>query len=259
MRKYIKKNIEKLFNRYGYGIIPTKHKFSNLAVELDDFDVEIINHVLNKKYTMTSIPRLINTLKACRYVVENDIGGDFVECGVWRGGNGILAKSIFEHLGSNKKVWMFDTFAGMTQPTLYDVKTTTQVHADAKYTKNQKANHNEWCYASLEDVKNNFVESGLDLHDVNFIEGDICNTLVNQKNIPHLISVLRLDTDWYESTKVELETLYPQLCRNGVLIIDDYGSWEGARKAVDEYFEDKKYKPFFNVIDFTGRSAIKGD
>jgi O-methyltransferase len=259
MRKYFKKNIEKLLNKYGYDLIPLKHKFSKFAVELDEFDVEIINDVLNKKYTMTSIPRLINTLKACRYVVENGISGDFVECGVWRGGNGILAKSIFERLGSDKKVWMFDTFAGMTQPTLYDVKATTQVHAEAKFKKNQKANHNEWCYASLEDVKKNCLESGIDLHDVNFIEGDICNTLINEENIPQQISVLRLDTDWYESTKIELETLYPQLSRNGVLIIDDYGSWEGARRAVDEYFESKNYKPLFNVTDFTGRSAIKGD
>ena len=68
---------------------------------------------------------------------------------------------------------------------------------------------------------------------------------------------MRLDTDWYESTKAELEILYPKLSNGGVLIIDDYGHWEGARKAVDEYFSSRKYKPLFNVIDRTGRSAIK--
>jgi hypothetical protein len=66
-----------------------------------------------------------------------------------------------------------------------------------------------------------------------------------------------LDTDWYQSTKTELHWLYPVLSNNGVLIIDDYGHWQGSRKAVDEYFAKNPYKPLFNVVDFTGRSAIK--
>jgi hypothetical protein len=68
---------------------------------------------------------------------------------------------------------------------------------------------------------------------------------------------LRLDTDWYKSTKTELEWLYPTLSNSGVLIIDDYGHWQGSRKAVDEYFANSEYKPLFNVVDYTGRSAIK--
>ena len=234
-----------------------KDKYHNIAVELDPTDVDIIKYVLDGGYTMTSVPRLVNTVKSCRYVVDNNIPGDFVECGVWRGGNGILAKKVFERLGSNKKVWMFDTFEGMTKPTSVDVAAKTQMAAEIKYRENQLETHNEWCYASLDDVKRNCVDSGLDIHSFHFIKGDVCETLQTSSNLPKDICVLRLDTDWYESTKIELDTLYPLLSQKGVLIIDDYGCWQGARMAVDEYFSVAKYKPLFNVIDFTGRSAIK--
>lgn len=212
---------------------------------------------LKKVYTMKSISRLVNTLKSCRYVVENNIRGDFVECGVWRGGNSILAKKIFERLGSNKKVWMFDTFEGMTKPTEFDVAARSKIHAESKYLVSQKESHNEWCYASLDEVKNNCRESGLNLENFHFIKGDVCKTLKERENIPSIISKLRLDTDWFESTKIELENLYPKLNYGGFLINDDYGHWEGARKAVDEYFEDQKHKPLFHVTDYTGRSSIK--
>ena len=206
---------------------------------------------------MTSFPRMVNTLKACRYVLENDIEGDFVECGVWRGGNGILAKKVFQYFGSDKKVWMFDTFEGMTEPTELDVKASTKVSAEKEYLESQREQHNEWCFASLDDVKKNCVDSGFKESDFCFIQGDVCHTLRIPENVPREISILRLDTDWYESTKTELEVLYPNLVNRGVLIIDDYGYWEGSRKAVDEYFSSENYKPFFNVIDHTGRSAVK--
>jgi hypothetical protein len=259
----VKKGVNKLLNVFGYSIVrrtgdtPVKGKYDDIAVELDKDDIDIIKYVANSGYTMTSIPRLINTLKSCRYVVENNVPGDFVECGVWRGGNGILAKKVFERLGSDKRVWMFDTFEGMTEPGDLDVSARTKTSAKAKFDARQKETHNEWCFASLEDVRENCIKSNIDLSSVLFIKGDVAKTLRVHQNIPEMISVLRLDTDWYESTKVELEVLYPLLSKSGVLIIDDYGYWEGARKAVDEYFKNNSYKPLFNVIDDTGRSSIK--
>ena len=206
---------------------------------------------------MVSIPRLVATLLACKYVVKNNIPGDFVECGVWRGGNSILAKKTFELLGSDKRVYMFDTFEGMTEPTEFDNSIRTGTNAKQKYQDNLNEFHSEWCYASLQDVQNNVVASGIDLDSMKFIQGDVLKTLNIETNLPDEISVLRLDTDWYESTKKELEVLYPLLKTKGVLIIDDYGHWEGARKAVDEYFNTSDYKPLFNVTDYSGRLAIK--
>ncbi len=206
---------------------------------------------------MTSVARLVNTLKSCKYVVENNISGDFVECGVWRGGNGILAKLLFEELDSHRRVWMYDTFEGMTAPTNYDVSSQTKINAIKKFEDTKKDTYSEWCYASLEDVQNNCLNSNLRLDELKFIKGDVSKTLYVKDNLPSNISILRLDTDWYESTKCELEVLYPILNVGGVLIIDDYGHWEGARKAVDDYFAETDFKPLFNVTDYTGRSAIK--
>lgn len=257
MKKMLKQSIVSFIKSLGYSIHPINNKHHNIAVELDDSDVDLIKYVLDSGYTMTSVPRLVNTLKSCRYVVENKIPGDFVECGVWRGGNSILAKKLFNELDSQRCVWMFDTFEGMTAPTEFDVAARTGVHASQKYENSQKNTYNEWCYASLEDVQNNCEKSGLKLEDFRFVKGDVSKTLLKKRNIPNKISVLRLDTDWYESTKLELEILYPIINVGGVLIIDDYGHWEGARKAVDEYFSVVDYKPLLNVIDHTGRCAIK--
>lgn len=248
--------LKKFVGALGYELNKVD-KYQRIAVELDNDEVELIKYVLDSGYTMTTVPRLVNTLKSCKYVVENDISGDFVECGVWRGGNGILAKKLFERMGSDKKVWMFDTFEGMTAPTQFDVVASNKSLAEVKYKKTKKDTHSEWAYASLEDVKRNCESSAVNLSSIKFVKGDVCKTLAKKSNLPKEISILRLDTDWYESTKAELESLYPILSKRGVLIVDDYGYWEGSRKAVDEYFEKRQYKPLFNVVDYTGRSAIK--
>jgi hypothetical protein len=253
----LKKRVKKFFRMTGYTKEPKRSKYHKIAVELTSNDVEIIKYVIDQGFTMASQSRLVNTLKSCRYVVENNIPGDFVECGVWRGGNGILAKKMFEALGSDKQVWMFDTFEGMTEPTDFDVSALSKVKAETKYRQTLNESHSEWAYASIEDVKNNCKSSSIDFGGLKFVKGDVCQTLNDPDNIPSAISVLRLDTDWYESTKSELEVLYPILSTKGVLIIDDYGHWEGSRRAVDEYFSEQKYKPLFNAIDYSGRSAIK--
>lgn len=152
---------------------------------------------------------------------------------------------------------MFDTFEGMTEPSSLDIANETEVSAKIKFVDNQKTTHNEWCYASLEDVKKNCVNANLNLETISFIKGDVCQTLKSEINLPNAISVLRLDTDFYNSTKTELDVLYPKLSDRGVLIVDDYGRWKGSRKAVDEYFSVKKNKPLFNVVDKSCRSSIK--
>ena len=127
------------------------------------------------------------------------------------------------------------------------------------FNKHQEKNFNSWCYASLDEVKENFKKAGLPIENINFIKGKVEDTLKVQSNLPEKISVLRLDTDWYDSTAIELEVLYPKLEIGGVLLIDDYGYWDGAREAVDNYFSrlDTPRRPFFAQSDFTGRVGIK--
>src|SRR5690606_24776929 len=102
----------------------------------------------------------------------------------------------------------------------------------------------------------NMVSTGYPMERCHFVEGKVEDTI--PATVPDRISLLRLDTDWYESTRHELEHLWPLLQPGGVLIIDDYGHFEGARKAVDEYFLDRSDAPLLNRIDYTGRIAIKG-
>jgi len=241
----------------GYDLL-LSHKSPNApAIELTALELELLKEILKKNLTMTSMAKLVNTVKSCRYVVENNIPGDFVECGVWRGGSCIAAKKVFESLGSNKKAWLFDTFEGMTKPTKEDVHIASGNSVEKKWEQSFNGKHSEWVYSSLDEVKNNLLDFELNLDEIVFVQGDVAATLQDPQNIPEQISVLRLDTDWYESTKIEMEFLYPKISLNGVLIQDDYGHFAGAKKATDEYFSLNPPAPMLQVVDYAGRSAIK--
>jgi hypothetical protein len=108
---------------------------------------------------------------------------------------------------------------------------------------------------SLEQVKKNFGDCGLDLGGAIFVQGPVEQTLLIESNIPKQIALLRLDTDWYASTKIELEVLYPRLVTGGVLIVDDYDCWQGSRAAVDEYFANNA--PLLTPLDYEARIAVK--
>jgi O-methyltransferase len=228
-----------------------------MPIELSIEEKELIIEIKEKNLTMTSYERLCSTVMACKHAIDKDIPGDFVECGVWRGGNAILAAAILKLHKSNKKIYLFDTFEGMTAPTDKDKMASTSTLAIHTFLQQQREDHNNWCYASLEDVMNNFHTSNLVGDHIKFIKGDVLETLNCLANIPSSIAILRLDTDWYESTKKELEVLYPKLSIGGTLIIDDYGFWAGARQAVDEYFVEHYPGPLLQYIDNTGRMGIK--
>jgi hypothetical protein len=227
-------------------------------VELDEEDRRIVQFVIDHELSMTTPVRLCTTAMACRYVASAGIEGDFVECGVWRGGHGIIAAEILGRRAHPATVYLFDTFAGMTEPTERDAQRRTGQLAQVEYERYRRDDgRNDWCYASLEEVRENFARAGTLRQDkVRFIKGDVVQTLSREENLPQKISVLRLDTDWYESTKKELEVLWPRVTPGGVLILDDYGYWEGARKAVDEYFESRR-RPFLQYLDNDSRVGVK--
>ena len=255
----IKKFINSSLNKLGYEIKSKKKILINnsIPVEFNRAELEIINYIMSNKLTMASCERLYATVMACKYVLDNDIQGDFVECGVWRGGNALAAAEIFKIYGSDKKVWLFDTFQGMTAPADVDIGALSGESAKFKYEANQNKTHNTWCYASLDEVRNNFAKRKV-TSNVFFIQGNVNQTLTSDiTERLNKISILRLDTDFYESTKNEIEVLYPKLSIGGVLIIDDYGHWQGSRKAIDEYFKQNPKKPFLQYIDYTGRMGVK--
>lgn len=228
-------------------------------MEFGKAEREIFHFVLDHEFTRVSPQRLIATINACKHAALAGTDGDFVECGVWRGGNAIAAKMIFEHYQCDKTVWLFDTYTGMSEPTDEDRSARSGKAARNKYLREQKGDHNAWCFASLEDVQRNVEKSGVDMSGVRFVKGDVAQTLTNGADLPGSISVLRLDTDWYASTKIEMEILYPRLSSGGSLLIDDFGQWEGARQAIEEYLVKlpAPEQPLLHYTDYTGRMGIK--
>jgi O-methyltransferase len=112
-----------------------------------------------------------------------------------------------------------------------------------------------WCYAALDEVRRNVGEMGYPGEKLHFVQGKVEDTIPG--SAPEQIALLRLDTDWYESTRHELIHLYPRLSAGGVLIVDDYGHWQGSRRAVDEWIAQAGVRILLNRIDYTGRVAVK--
>jgi O-methyltransferase len=206
--------------------------------------------------TMASPKRVVALWEAVDYVVRNSIAGDFVECGVWKGGSSIAAALAFKHFGdTTRRLYLFDTFEGMTLPTGFDREVTTGRLATNIVNEDFGGKPGAWCNSPLEEVKQNLEATGYPADKVILVKGKVEETI--PAAAPRQIAILRLDTDWYESTKHELEHLFPRLQIGGVLIIDDYGHWEGARRAVDEYISANRMPLLLNRIDYTGRIAVR--
>ena len=247
----MKKIISSVLYRFGYSKKQTSNSFVDIQ---DEAFWEIFNAC--KPYTMTSVERMYALYNSVNYVLDNNIQGDFVECGVWRGGSSmLLALALKKRNITDRKIYLFDTFEGMSEPTENDVDLTG---SDADKLLNQTKHDKEnsvWCLASLEDVQANLNLTKYPAENIIYVKGKVEDTIPAKS--PQSIALLRLDTDWYESTKHELIHLYPLLRSKGVMIIDDYGHWAGCRKATDEYFQEKEFKILLNRIDYTGRLMIK--
>jgi hypothetical protein len=207
-------------------------------------------------YTMTSPQRICALIDAVEYIVRNDIPGGIVECGVWKGGSVMAVAKTLQMLGrSDREIYLFDTFEGMSPPGDRDVSYRGD-SAAAEFQKKRNGTGNaNWCDAPLEEVRQAVFSTGYDESRFHFVKGKVEDTVPDRA--PESIALLRLDTDWYESTRHELVHLFPRISRGGVLIIDDYGYWKGARQAVDEYVAENKLCLLLNRIDQTGRIAVK--
>jgi O-methyltransferase len=209
-------------------------------------DIAIIREV--EPYTLTGLERLVALIKAVRYIVTHNIEGDFVECGVWRGGSIMAMARTLLHLNDrHRTLYLFDTFEGMPLPGPRDVdyrgEPATRLFDQIR------------CCASMDEVASAVYGVGYDPARIQFVRGRVEQTL--PERAPENIALLRLDTDWYESTRHELIHLFPRLSSGGVLIVDDYGHWRGAREATDEYLAQQKVPLLLNRIDYTGRIGVK--
>lgn len=175
-------------------------------------------------YTMTGHKRMDNIEACVTSVLEDKIPGDFIETGVWRGGSVMLMKALLDKHGvTDRKVWCADSFEGLPPANATD----REIDPMSDFS------DRDFLSVSQEQVEANFKRFGLLDENVKFLKGWFCDTLptapVDQ------LAILRLDGDLYESTMDALTNLYPKLSPGGYLIIDDYASWAGCRKAIDEY------------------------
>jgi O-methyltransferase len=203
-------------------------------------------------YTLTSKERIAALANATEYVVRRDVPGDFVECGVWHGGSAMVMALTLRRLGAaNRRLWLYDTFDVMPGPGPQDIDVRGRSLRE-EWSQHEAAGV-EIRVKSVDEVRKAVLSTAYDAALVTTVEGLVQETI--PARAPERIALLRLDTDWYESTRHELRHLYPRLAPGGVLIIDDYGEFLGARQAVDEYFQDDPI--LLNRIDYTGHIAVK--
>jgi O-methyltransferase len=247
----IEKVIRRLASRVGYEV-----RRRAPAAPPPDLEVEFLaHHEACKPYTRTSVERMYALYQATQYIVRAGVPGSVVECGVWRGGSAMLAAMTLAACDDRaRELWLYDTYEGMSAPSDHD-RDWRGISA-AELMKQGEANKETsvWCYSSLDEVRANMARTGYPADRLRFIKGKVEDSLPGEA--PAQIALLRLDTDFYESTYHELTHLYPRLAPGGVLIIDDYGHWAGARKATDQYFAQLGQPLLLQRIDYTGRMAI---
>ncbi len=194
--------------------------------------------------------------KAVEYIVRRDLEGDLVECGVFRGGSAMMMALGLRHFGCRRgrRIYLYDTYEGMPPPTDADRDITGNTAASLLADRSIKTNP-YGCYSPIEEVQANLRSTGYDEEKLIFVKGMVEDTIPGLA--PESIALLRLDTDWHASTRHELIHLYPRLQPGGVMMIDDYGHWQGARKAVDEYLAGLDVPLLLQRVDYTVRSAIK--
>jgi len=201
-----------------------------------------------KPFTMVSDERIRFMYEAVEKVNKLGVEGDLVEAGVWKGGSSMMmaiAQLRTSHAGLDRHSWLYDTFEGLPPPSSEH----DDPRAKAVYKKLNSGNLSEsekqfhhveegkWNYAAEKLVQENMYSTGFPKHKIHLVKGKVDDTLQIPKNLPEKIAVLRLDTDWYDSTKAELKYLLPRLQPGGLLFIDDYCDWKGSQEAVDEMLD----------------------
>jgi O-methyltransferase len=230
---------------------PSKPKAKPFPRYYDEETRAVIRAV--RPWTMTSREKLFGLVVAVRYVVDNDIPGDVVECGVWRGGSmQAIARVLAAHGSTDRELHLFDTFEGMPPPSEEDVRRGGRPAAELLATRPRSSSI--WAIADLEDVRAGMEQVDYPPERIHYHPGMVEETI--PAGAPERIALLRLDTDWYASTRHELEHLYDRVSPGGVVIIDDYDYWEGSRRAVDEFVAQTGARLLLAPMG-SGRIAVK--
>lgn len=226
--------VRSVFGRLGYehkSVLSTVDRCAGLTED------ERREYQAVAPFTMVVPSNVVQACNAVRYIVSRAIPGALVECGVWRGGVVLaMLRALIAAHDTSRSVYAYDTFEGLPPPGPEDISRHGWRDPSAIFMAQhqRKGIGSTWCHAGLDDVTSTVRSAGYPDDLLHFVPGKVEDTIPG--TIPDRIALLRLDTDWYESTRHELVHLWPRLSPGGVLIVDDYGTWAGARKAVDEFF-----------------------
>lgn len=224
--------------------------------DLGEDDIRVTERV--RPYMMTTFEQIFSLGRAVEYVVQHAIPGDFVECGVWNGGSSMVMALTLLEIGDSRHLYLFDTFAeGWPDPTSeHDVSVYRETPHEMWVRAQQPGYTTGTLYAKEESVRTAMACTGYPMDKVHFIKGKVEDTVPGRA--PETIAILRLDTDWYESTWHEMTHLFPRLSPGGVLIQDDYGYLRGARKATNEYFQQHGIAMLLHRVNASGyRIGVK--
>ncbi|MCE0498127.1 MAG: TylF/MycF family methyltransferase [Methylacidiphilales bacterium] len=255
MKNYIINRLNEVaresFARFGYSIDLRKIKDGKFPIWIEKDFITFLKACRGN--TLVPWEALHMNYQAAKWVTRYHIPGDVVECGVFRGGSILMmAKTIQASENTpDRCFWLYDTFEGMSAPDDRDISLLGPAHDSYKGSLRKDGTSN-WCRVDIDAVKALLAEHTVGLKTA-FVKGKVEDTLNYADNLPKVISILRLDTDFYESTKKEMEVLYPLLADGGVLIADDYLMWLGSRQAIDEYFSNNNIKPSFFIDPQSGR------
>lgn len=244
--------------RFGYDLVKVGSPPDggrSLLDGIDEATADTIRAVT--PYTLTGPERIASLVEAVAYVVRAEVPGALVECGVWRGGSALAVLRTLVSLGvSDREVWLYDTFTQMPSPTDRDVDlfgiAASTYHA--QYADDPASLDPAYDYLPLSEVRDLLLSTGYPESRVHFVQGLVEDTIPT--SAPEHISLLRLDTDYYSSTRHELQHLAPRLSPGGVLLVDDYGHWRGSRDAVDEWMLTLPHPLLLQRIDYTARLAV---
>lgn len=239
------------FSSFAAQISPFK---DGLYADFTEAEQEVYRAV--HCFLIGSAEGALSLMHSVEHVIRHDIPGSFVECGVYMGANIEIMIRMLQQLGVNDRdIYLYDTFAGMPRPTASEDERLVGGEWTANYDEKKGDSGSNWMCADVDFVRQRLEPLGYPQDRLHFVKGMVEETI--PAVAPPDIAILRLDTDFYPSTKHELIHLYPRLAAGGILIIDDYGAFPGCKRAVDEYQEENQTRWFLNRVDKNVRLAVK--
>lgn len=250
--------IKKILNKFGYDIFKTKSMSFGDSTRADHITLIDPNNIIYDnhqdayqtikicaEYSMTTLERLFVLYNLSKYIEDSKIDGDLVECGVWKGGSAGVMADVALKIGKAKRtIWLYDSYEGLPEPTKDDGSTAIKFSNNKSEGKLESIGE---CYAQEDYVLELMKKINYPNDKIKIIKGWFQDTVPKIK--PEKIAILRLDGDWYESTKICITELYDKVVKGGIIVIDDYGDWEGCKKAIDEFFLLKNISPFLHHVD----------